>query len=69
MAKFKAFIASVMCGISAITIMPSTNYAECVPQNANVITKAAWKRTGESLKKSIDRVGKCIEQSKACKTK
>ena len=58
MAKFKALIASVMCGFSTFTIMPNTNYADFVPQST--ISKAAWLRTGSSLRKSIDKVGKRI---------
>lgn len=60
MAKIKAFIASVMCGLSTFTIMPNTNYADFVPQSPNAISKAAWLRTGNALRKSIDKVGKRI---------
>ncbi len=60
MAKFKALIASVMCGFSTFTIMPNTNYADFVPQSPSTISKAAWLRTGSSLRKSIDKVGKRI---------
>lgn len=60
MSKIKALIASVMCGFSTFTIAPSTNYAECVPQNPEAITKAAWLQTGNALKKSINKVGKKI---------
>lgn len=58
MAKIKALIASIMCGLSTLTIVPSTNYAQHIPASADVITKTAWRMTGESLRKSTNKVGK-----------
>lgn len=60
MAKIKAFIASVMCGLSTFSIMPNTDYADFVPESPNAISKEAWLKTGNALRKSIDKVGKRI---------
>lgn len=60
MARIKAFIASVLCGFSTFSIMPDTDYADIIPQSPNAISRAAWLRTGKSLRQSIDKVGKRI---------
>ena len=60
MARIKALIASIMCGLSTFTVVPSTNYADFVLQSPNAIAKAAWNRTGKSLRNSIGKVGKSI---------
>ncbi|MEG0831740.1 MAG: hypothetical protein RSF75_05275, partial [Acidaminococcaceae bacterium] len=61
--KTKALITSVLCGISTFSVMPTTDYSHYVPRNANVITRAAWQRTGGSLKASINKVGMRIGAS------
>ena len=67
MAKIKAFMASIMCGISTISLMPTTDYSLCIPQSANVITRSAWQETGNALRTSISKVGKKIGAPKtAC---
>lgn len=62
MAKLKAFIASVMCGFSTFTIMPSTNYTQHIPTDAGQVTKAAWQRTGINLRNAMSKVGEHVEQ-------
>ena len=67
MARIQALIASIMCGLSTFTVVPSTNYADFVPQSPDAIVKAAWSRTGKSMRDSIGKVGEnigAIESSK-----
>lgn len=68
MAKFKSILASLLCGVSAISLLPTTDYSQFVPRNTRAITYAAWQKTGDSLKHSIAKVGSkigALESSKA----
>ena len=65
MAKLKTLMASILCGISTISIMPTTDYSHYVPQSPNTITRSAWQKTGNSLRASITKVGKSIGAAKA----
>lgn len=64
MARVKALIATVMCGLSTFTIMPNTNYFQHISPDAASITNAAWQRTGRNMKKAMDKVGGCVESEK-----
>ena len=65
MAKIKAVIATVLCGLSTFTIMPNTNYFQYTPSDAASITNAAWQRTGRNLRKAIDKAGERVEPETA----
>lgn len=69
MAKIKSILASLLCGVSAISLLPNTDYSQYVPQNTRAITTAAWQKTGKSLKKSITKVGTQIGAIKANETR
>ncbi len=69
MAKFKALIATVLCGLSTFTIMPNTNYFQHISPDAASITNAAWQRTGRNMKNAMDKVGECIEPEKCSEQK
>lgn len=57
MAKIQAFIASIMCGFSTFSIMPTTNYFRSIPPDAASITNAAWNDTGKHLNAAIYKIG------------
>lgn len=67
MAKLKKIMASILCGLSTISIMPTTDYSQYIPQNSNVITRSAWQKTGSSLRASIVKVGKEIGATETVK--
>ena len=64
MLKIKAFMATILCGLSTFSIMPSTDYSSYIPRNSNAIMRMAWQRTGTSLKVSIEKVGETIDTAK-----
>ncbi|MFR8413872.1 MAG: hypothetical protein ACLVHE_02130 [Dialister invisus] len=52
----KSFFTMFFCGISAMNLFPTSNYAKNVPPNAVCITRESWKLTGVALKHAMDRV-------------
>lgn len=57
MAKIKTIIASIMCGFSTFTIMPSNDYYRHIAPDAASITKDAWRNTGRNLQNAINKIG------------
>lgn len=52
----KKYFALVLCGMSAITLTPSTNYFQFVT-TPEQMTRKSWQRTGEMLRAAIEKVG------------
>lgn len=69
MIKFKSIMASLLCGISAISLLPTTDYSQYVPRNTRAITTAAWQKTGDSLRNSITKVGAKLGAIETSKTR
>lgn len=57
MAKIKAVIATMVCGLAAISVNAHTDYSKNIPANANEITQAAWEKTGDVLRQSAKEMG------------
>lgn len=53
----KSFFTMFFCGISAMNLFPTSNYAKNVPPNAVCITRESWKLTGVALKRAMNRMG------------
>lgn len=69
MARLQSLLASLLCGVSAISLLPTTDYSQFVPKNTRAITIAAWQKTGDSLKHSITKVGSKIEELESRKAR
>ena len=52
----KKYCALVLCGLSAITLTPSTNYSQFIT-TPEQMTRKSWQRTGEMLRTAIEKVG------------
>lgn len=57
MTKIKTIIASIMCGFSTFTIMPSNDYYRHIAPDAASITNDAWQNTGRNLRNAINKMG------------
>lgn len=61
MAKIKAVIATMLCGLATISVNTHTDYSRHIPTNANQITKAAWIKTGNTLKQTAKEFGGVVQ--------
>lgn len=50
----KKYFTLVLCGISAITLMPSSDYSQFITPPEQMLRKN-WQRTGELLRKAIEK--------------
>mgnify|MGYP000101994476 FL=1 len=53
----KSFFTMFFCGISAMNLFHTSNYAKNVPPNAECITRESWKLTGVAFKRAMERMG------------
>ena len=52
----KSFFAMILCGISAMNLVPTSNYTKNIPPNAVCITRESWKLTGTALKRAMEKM-------------
>lgn len=55
--ELKNLFVLLCCGLSAITLFPSTSYARYIPDNGFSITLESWQKTGQSLKNAVAHAG------------